>query len=251
MTLPPASDVALVSGAARGIGRAIAQRLAADGWRLALVDVDAAALAATVDALNAAAPTHAHAQHAGFVTDVADEAQVAALARRVAEGFGGLRALVNNAGIGGVGTRIDDLTLADWNAMIGTDLTSVFLMCRAFAPPLRASGRGRIVNLGSISASMGVSGSSAYTAAKGGVTALSKSLAREFATDRVTVNVVAPGVIDTDMSRRRGIDHQRHLIPGDRIGRPDDVAGAVAYLLGDDAEFVTGHVLHVNGGAYM
>lgn len=246
-----AAPVAVVTGAARGIGRAIAERLAADGWRLALVDRDADGLAAVVAALAEGSPDAPSSPAVPFVADVADEAAVAALAAAVRTTCGGVRALVNNAGIGGTGTPIEALDLAAWNEMLRVDLTAPFLACRAFATDLKADGAGRVVNLGSISAHIGVAGSTAYAAAKGGVVAFSKSLAREWAPHRVTVNVVAPGVIDTDMARRRGLDHQRHLIPWHRIGRPDDVAGAVAYLVSAEAEFMTGQVLHLNGGAAM
>jgi NAD(P)-dependent dehydrogenase (short-subunit alcohol dehydrogenase family) len=244
--------VALVTGAARGIGRAIAERLARDGWRLALVDLDEAALAVVEDEIRGTVmrPTPSP-RIATYVADVGDEAEVRTLHERVRATFGGLRALVNNAGIGGTGTAIEDVDLATWSEMLRVDLTSVFLMCRAFAPELKTDGAGRVINLGSISAQVGVAGSTAYTAAKGGVVAFSKSLAREWAVHRVTVNVVAPGVVDTEMARRRGLDHQRHAIPWHRIGRPDDVAGAVAYLVSPAAEFMTGQVLHLNGGAAM
>ena len=244
--------VAVVTGAARGIGRAIAGRLARDGWSLALVDRDARGVEDTRAVIAAdPAPAVGTAALATFVADVGDERRVARLAEEVSGSLGGVTALVNNAGIGGTGTPIEALELAAWEEMLRVDLTSVFLMCRAFAGPLRASGAGRVVNLGSISAHVGVAGSTAYTAAKGGVVAFSKSLAREWAPHGVTVNVVAPGVVDTDMAHRRGIDHQRHLIPWHRIGRPEDVAGAVAYLLSHEAEFMTGQVLHLNGGAAM
>ncbi len=235
--------VAVVTGAGRGIGRAVAERLVGDGWRVALVDRDRAALEGAADDLTS--------HGTPFVADVGDEASVAALADAVRATFGGVRALVNNAGIGGTGTPLQELTLDAWNEMLRVDLTSLFLVCRAFGPDLKADGAGRVVNLGSISARTGVAGSTAYTAAKGGVEAFSRSLAREWAPHRVTVNVVAPGVIDTDMARRRGLDHQRALIPWHRIGRPDDVAGAVAYLVSPEAEFMTGQVLHLNGGAAM
>jgi 3-oxoacyl-[acyl-carrier protein] reductase len=249
--IEPSAPVAVVTGAARGIGRAIAERLAKDGWRLALVDRDADALASVVAALDQGRPATSAPHAVAFVADVADEAAVATLAEAVRSTFGGVRALVNNAGIGGTGTPIEALDLATWNEMLRVDLTAPFLACRAFAADLKADGAGRVVNLGSISAQIGVAGSTAYTAAKGGVVAFSKSLAREWAPHRVTVNVVAPGVIDTDMARRRGLEHQRHLIPWHRIGRPDDVAGAVAYLVSPAAEFMTGQVLHLNGGAAM
>jgi 3-oxoacyl-[acyl-carrier protein] reductase len=131
------------------------------------------------------------------------------------------------------------------------DLTSAFLMCRAVLPHMIAAGGGRMVNLSSITALMGVAGSTHYAAAKAGVIGFSKSLAREVASMRINVNVVAPGLIDTDMSRKRGIDHQRHLVAWPRIGEPQDVAGLVAFLLSDQAEFITGQVLSPNGGAYM
>ncbi len=237
--------VAVVTGAGRGIGRAVAERLVRDGWRVALVDRDEAVLEEVRLLADGSA------QVAPFVADVGDEASVARLADAVRATFGGVRALVNNAGIGGTGTPLEELTLDAWNEMLRVDLTSLLLMCRAFAPDLKADGAGRVVNLGSVSARIGVAGSTAYTAAKGGVEAFSRSLAREWAPHRVTVNVVAPGVIDTDMARRRGLDHQRALIPWHRIGRPDDVAGAVAYLVSPEAEFMTGQVLHLNGGAAM
>jgi 3-oxoacyl-[acyl-carrier protein] reductase len=135
--------------------------------------------------------------------------------------------------------------------MIDIDLTAVFLSCRAVLPHMMKQERGSIVNIASITGQMGAAGSTHYAAAKAGVIGFSKALAHEVASYSINVNVVAPGLVDTDMSRSRGIDHQRHLVLWPRIGEVDDIAWAVAYLASDRAEFVTGAVFNVNGGAYM
>ena len=165
--------------------------------------------------------------------------------------WGRIDVLVNNAGIGGMGKTILDLTTDEWRQMIDVDLTSVFLCCRAVLPTMIQQRRGAIINIASVTGQMGVAGSTHYAAAKAGVIGFTKSLAHEVATHRVNVNVIAPGLIDTDMSRARGIEHQRHLVIWPRIGNVEDVAWAVAYLVSDRAEFITGTVLNINGGAYM
>lgn len=239
-------QVVLITGAARGIGRAIAQRLANSGHWLALNDLNGAALAQAMDRIKG--DQH---QLIGIEGDVGDPSAVQAMVDRVMEKFGRIDGLVNNAGIGGVGKRLGELSLEEWNEMLRVDLTSTFLLCRAALPHMISRKRGRIVNISSVTALMGVAGSTHYAAAKAGVIGFSKSLAREVADQRINVNVVAPGLIDTAMSRKRGIDHQRHLVAWPRIGQPADIAGVVAFLLSDEAEFITGQVISPNGGAYM
>jgi 3-oxoacyl-[acyl-carrier protein] reductase len=240
------SQVVLITGAARGIGRAIAERLARDGHHLALNDIDGNALSHAVTQIKEAGY-----QVTGIEGDVGDPNAVKAMLDRVLERFGRLDGLVNNAGIGGVGKTIVELSLEEWNEMLRVDLTSTFLLCRAVLPHMISRERGWIVNISSVTALMGAAGSTHYAAAKAGVIGFSKSLAHEVADKRINVNVVAPGLIDTAMSRKRGIDHQRHLVAWPRIGQPADIAGVVAFLLSDDAEFITGQVISPNGGAYM
>ena len=235
----------LVTGGARGIGEAIAEDLASKGWSVAINDLDGPALDSVVARLR-----NLGARVVPVPGDVSDEAVASGIVDAAAGAFGGMYALVNNAGIGGTGTPIQDLSLAVWTRMLQVDLTSVFLMTRACLNHLKRS-RGRIVNVSSVSAFVGVAGSAHYCAAKAGVAGLTRALARELAPDGITVNAVAPGVIDTEMARRRGIDHQRAHILLDDIGTPSDVAAAVAYLVSEGGRFVTGQVLHVNGGAYL
>ena len=239
-------QVVLITGAARGIGRSVADRLANDGHHLALNDIDARGLSHAVSQLKEAGH-----QVFGLAGDVGDSNTIGEMVDKVIKQFGCIDNLVNNAGIGGVGKSILELTLDEWDEMLRVDLTATFLLCRAVLPHMISQQRGRIVNISSITAMMGVAGSTHYAAAKAGVIGFSKALAREVAGNRINVNVIAPGLIDTDMSRKRGIDHQRHFVAWPRIGKPEDVAGVVAFLLSDEAEFITGQVLSPNGGAYM
>ena len=239
-------QVVLITGAARGIGRAIAEKMAAAGHVLALNDIDRETLCETVDTF----------EKSGFriidiAGDVSQPEDVEAMAAKTVAHFGRIDSLVNNAGIGGTGKFLLELSIEEWNEMLRVDLTSTFLLCKAVLPDMMARGRGRIVNISSITAMMGVAGSTHYAAAKAGVIGFSKSLAREVADKRINVNVVAPGLIDTDMARKRGIDHQRHFVAWPRIGQPDDIAAVVGFLLSDQAEFITGQVVSPNGGAYM
>lgn len=233
---------AIVTGAGRGIGRAIAVAFLAEGASVLLVDVQPALLA-DVEAHDGRAST--------LAADVADSESVVRMVAVAAERMGGIDILVNNAGIGGTGKTLLEISRDEWDRMILVDLTSVFLCCQAVVPVMLEQGRGAIVNLSSITGVEGTAGSVPYSAAKAGVIGLTKSLAKEIAAHRINVNAIAPGLIDTEMSRARGQELARQHVRWPRIGQPEDVARLAVYLASDEAEFVTGQVIGINGGAYM
>ncbi|MCX7911723.1 MAG: 3-oxoacyl-[acyl-carrier-protein] reductase [Dehalococcoidales bacterium] len=239
--------VALVTGSARGIGRAIAVRLAEEGADIALNDIPQAS-----EALNAVADeVRALNRRALAVTaDVSQPQEVARMVETVLAGFGHIDILVNNAGI----TR-DALILRmsdeDWDAVINIDLKSVFLCTRAVLRPMLKARWGRIVNIASIVGVHGNAGQANYAAAKGGVIAFTRSVAKEVASRGITVNAIAPGFIDTKMTQ--GLDEKQAAellkrIPMGTVGTPRDVAEAVAFLAGEGARYITGQVLGVDGG---
>lgn len=230
--------IAIVTGAARGIGRAIAERLAAEGARVWAVDREPEGL----KELSAAEKA---------IADVSSAAEVQKLIEAVLAKDARIDLLVNNAGIGGCGKHLVDLAGEEWDEMLRVNLGSVFLMCRAAVPHMIRQSCGRIVNLSSIFALAGAAGSTPYAAAKAGVIGFSKSLARELTAHRVTVNVVAPGIIDTPMFRARGVEAGPPWLLWPRIGQPADVAALVAFLCSDEAEFITGQVISPNGGGWM
>jgi 3-oxoacyl-[acyl-carrier protein] reductase len=250
MTFALTGCVALVTGGSRGIGRAIALRLAGAGARVAIAYRSDTAAAEDVVRRVRELGGAASAVQADVGTAVGAAAAVAAA---IGE-FGQLDVLVNNAGI----TR-DGLLLrmkeADWDAVIQTNLKSAFLCTQAAARPLLRSPRGRVVNVSSVAGVMGNAGQANYAAAKAGMIGLTKSLAREFAGRAVTVNAVAPGFVETDMTAAlvSGEVGQRLVeqIPLRRLGSPEDVAALVHYLVSEDASYVTGQVLHVDGGLAM
>ncbi len=236
--------VALVTGAGRGIGAAIARRLATEGAALVLVDRDADALAALAQAMRADGQ-----QALPVVADVTDRAQVEALMAQVNDACGGLDILVNNAGIirDGLLAKLSD---ADWDQVLAVNLKGPFLCCQAALPLLRQRERSRIVNIAS-RAWLGNIGQANYAASKGGVVSLTRTLALELARYRINVNAVAPGLIDTPMTRAMPAAARERLLrmqPTGEMGTAEDIAAAVAFLAGPDARFITGQVLHVDGG---
>jgi len=243
-----AGRMALVTGGSRGIGRAVALDLARGGAEVIV--------AAT--SLDRAVRTHDEIVAAGgraraIAIDVANDDSVDAGIEELLRDYGTIPLLVNNAGI----TR-DNLLLrmkkGDWRDVIETNLTGVFRICRALVPGMVRSRFGRIVNVSSVVAGAGNPGQTNYAAAKAGVQGFSRSLARELATRNITVNCVAPGFIETDMTRElpdQARDRLLESIPLKRLGRPEDVVGCVRFLLSEDAGYITGTTLHVNGGMYM
>ena len=240
--------VVLVTGASRGIGQAILFELARRG-----ATVIGTATSATGAQAIATALTDAGLSGEGMALDVTDPAQCDALVDAIVKQHGRIDVLVNNAGI----TR-DNLLMRmkdeEWDAIIQTNLSSVFRMSRAVLRPMMKARFGRIVSIASVVGAMGNAGQTNYAAAKAGMFGFSKSLAREVGSRGITVNCVAPGFIDTDMTRALPEAQRTALaqqIPLGRLGGVEDIAQAVAYLASDGAGYVTGVTLHVNGGMYM
>ena len=237
--------MALVTGAAQGLGRCIAQTLAAAGAKVACVDVNAEVLADTVAAIRAAGG-----EAEPIACDVTDSARVGEAVDEVLKRWGALHILVNNAGItrDNVIVRMKD---EQWDAVIGVNLRGTFLFTRAAARPMMKARQGRIINVASVSGLMGNPGQANYSASKAGVIGLTRTVARELASRNVTVNAVAPGFIATDMTAKLGeevLAKVRQEIPLGRLGDPQDVADAVLFLASPAASFITGHVLTVDGG---
>ncbi|MBS7457630.1 3-oxoacyl-ACP reductase FabG [Coralloluteibacterium stylophorae] len=239
-------EVALVTGASRGIGAAIADMLAAQGARV----VGTATSQAGAEAIGARLAARGG---AGRVLDVTDAAAVDALVDAVGKEFGAIGILVNNAGI----TR-DNLLMRmkdeDWQAILDTNLSSVYRTSKAVMRGMMKARKGRIINIASVIGLVGNAGQANYAAAKAGVIAFSKSLAKEIGSRGVTVNVVAPGFIDTDMTRALPEASRTALLEQIALGRlgvAEDIAHAVAFLAGPTASYITGETLHVNGGMYM
>ena len=239
-------EVALVTGASRGIGAAIAAALTARG---------ATVIGTATSESGAAAIGERLAAHggAGSVLDVRDGAAVEALVEDLGKEFGALTILVNNAGI----TR-DQLLMRmkddDWQAILDTNLSSVFRASKAVLRGMMKARKGRIISIASVIGSIGNAGQANYAAAKAGIVGFSKSLAREIGSRGITVNVVAPGFIDTDMTRALP-EEQRNSLVGQialqRLGTAEDIAEAVAFLASPAAAYITGETLHVNGGMHM
>ncbi len=243
------NKVALITGGARGIGRAIALKLAGQGADVAILDAGRAEIteqtAAEIRALGVRA--------LAIQCDITDYGQVTQAVSQVREQLGGVDILVNNAGI----TR-DKLALRmtpeDFDAVLSVNLKGTFLMIKALYADFMKKRAGRIVNIASISGLMGNAGQANYSASKAGVVGLTKTIARELASRNVTCNAVAPGFIETPMTagmNQDALEEACKSIPLRRMGKPEDVANAVAFLAGDDAGYITGSVINVDGGFFM
>jgi 3-oxoacyl-[acyl-carrier protein] reductase len=248
MTGALAGRVALVTGASRGIGRAVAQSLARAGAEVVLTSRSLAAAEAAAEEIRGQGG-----RARGVEFDVADAAATERAVAALLEEYGTIPILVNNAGV----TR-DGLLLRmgteDWDLVVQTNLGGTYRLCRALVASMIRKRFGRIVNVTSVVAQSGNPGQANYAAAKAGIEGFTRSLAREVATRNVTVNCVAPGFIDTEMTR--GLDDRVRAklldqVPMNRLGQPEDVAHAVSFLVSDGASYVTGITLHVNGGMYM
>ena len=240
--------VALVTGASQGIGRTVALRLAKDGATVAVAARNQEKLSELVAEITAAGG-----QAAAFALDVADEDQVKSTVKAAIAQFGKVDILVNNAGI----TR-DQLVLrmkrADWDAVLQTNLTSAYLCIQAVMSSMLKQRWGRIINITSIFGQMGQAGQANYSASKAGLIGLTMAIAREVGSRNITCNAIAPGFIETAMTAALGDEFKLTAvkqIPLARVGSPEDVASAVAFLASDDASYITGHVLNVNGGMLM
>ena len=240
-------QTALVTGASRGIGAAIASQLAQQGFQVCGTATSEEGAARISQSLAAYPGCH------GVVLQVNDAEQLQAVVDRLVEQTGGLHVLVNNAGI----TR-DTLAMrmkdSDWDDVIDTNLKAVFRLCRAVVRPMMKQRFGRIINITSVVGASGNPGQANYAAAKAGVAGMTKALARELGSRGITVNCVAPGFINTDMTAVLPPEQHQALlgqIPLGHLGQPEDVAQAVAFLAGIGGAYITGQELHVNGGMYM
>ena len=243
--------VAVVTGGASGIGLAIAQRLAQDGAKVAIFDLNGDDATAEADKINAAGGTAI-----GLTVDVSDRARVEEAADEVRSAFGPITILVNNAGMAGF-RRFLEISVEAWNRILDVNLTGTFHCCQVMLPDMIAVGWGRIVNISSSSTHGGQPLMSHYVASKSGMVGLTKSLALEFGPSGVTVNTIPPGFIDTPMLQRDaakgrlgpgGVDAVIERTPVRRAGRPEDIAAACAFLVRDEAGYITGQIIGVNGG---
>jgi len=244
-TMSLKDEVALVTGASRGIGKAIARELAARGATVVGTATSEAGAQAISEYLGDSGR--------GKVLNVTDPESIDSVVKAINDEFGPVTILVNNAGI----TR-DMLMMRmkdeDWDAVIQTNLTSVFRVSKACMRGMMKARKGRIINIGSVVGSTGNPGQVNYAAAKAGILGFTKSMAREVGSRGITVNTVAPGFIDTDMTRELSEEQREALtaqIPLGRLGQPEDIARAVAFLASDEAGYITGETLHVNGGMFM
>ena len=238
--------IALVTGASRGIGQAIAKRLANEGYLVIGTATSEKGAAAVNDYLQELGGT-------GRVLNVQDAEQINQLFDSIEKEFGNVQVLVNNAGItqDGLLMRMDDTA---WERVLDVNLTSVFRTSKRAIKGMMKARQGRIINITSVVAAMGNAGQTNYTASKAGIEGFARSLAREIGSRQITVNCVAPGFIDTDMTKDLDealIQSMLNAVPLARLGKPEDIAAAVNFLASEEAGYITGTVLDVNGGMYM
>jgi NAD(P)-dependent dehydrogenase (short-subunit alcohol dehydrogenase family) len=244
---PLSGKTALITGASKGLGKAMALALAEAGADLALVSRDLEKLMET------AAAVRAHGVQAEAIrADVTDESQVAVLEKKVAARFGRIQILVNSAGIN-IRKNVTDFTLVEWRSVLDTNLTSVFLLCRAFVPLMRGQGYGRILNLTSIMSHVALPGRTAYAASKTGLLGFTKALALELAPEKITVNGISPGPFATEMNMplMQNPELSREFIskiPLARWGKVEEVGRLAVYLCSEDAGFITGTDILIDGG---
>jgi 3-oxoacyl-[acyl-carrier protein] reductase len=242
------SQVALVTGASRGLGKAIALALAAEGASVAAVARSEDALKGTIEAIRAAGGTAEP-----FALDVADSAAVDDAVEKIVAKFGKIDILVNNAGVTRDGL-LARMTTEAWDTVINTNLKGAFHLTRPVGRLMVKQRAGRIINISSVIGLMGNAGQANYAASKAGLIGFSKSVAREFASRGITCNVVCPGFIETDMTKDLSDDLKKKLmerIPLQRLGQPGDIAGVVAFLCSPAASYITGQILTVDGGMVM
>jgi 3-oxoacyl-[acyl-carrier protein] reductase len=243
------NQVAVITGAGRGIGHAIAIRLAREGAKIASVSRTEVNAQKTADEINASRTDAARA----YAVDVADHAAVQEVGGQILEHFGRVDILVNNAGVTRDGLSMR-MSLEDWDTVLNTNLKGAFNFVQALQRSMIKQRSGRIINISSVIGLIGNAGQANYAASKAGLIGLTKSLARELASRGITVNAVAPGLIETDMTGVLSDEIRKSIlqkIPLATLGQPDDIAGAVAYLASAEAKYITGQVLTVDGGMVM